>query len=251
MTDEAKTRLDEAKTKLIIYPAVDLLGGRCVRLRQGSYDDVTVYSDDPLQVARTFQDAGAAWLHVVDLDAARTGLPAHADLIVQMRRTGLHIQTGGGIRDLSRLRRLVEDDGIDRVVLGTAAVKDRVFTEQALRLYPERIAIGLDARDGKIAIDGWTQDSGLAVLDFARLMAEAGARIVIYTDISRDGMMRGPATEGIRRLAALGGLSVIASGGISSAADIEQVRQAGADGVIVGKAIYEKKVVLSQCWPKE
>ncbi|MEA4889450.1 MAG: 1-(5-phosphoribosyl)-5-[(5-phosphoribosylamino)methylideneamino]imidazole-4-carboxamide isomerase [Clostridiaceae bacterium] len=243
---------NETKQPMIIYPAIDLLGGQCVRLQQGRYDQVTVYSPDPLGVARTFQAAGATWLHIVDLDAARTGIPAHASLIADIRRqTGLHIQTGGGIRTMPHLRLLLEEYGIDRAVLGTAAVNDRAMTLEALRRYPDRLAIGLDARDGQISVDGWTRGSGLDVLDFARLMLDAGARTVIYTDIKRDGMMSGPALDGIRSLVALDGLTVIASGGIGSPADIEAVRRAGAAGVIIGKAIYEKKVVLGQCWPNE
>ena len=243
--------LSETK-KMMIYPAIDLLDGQCVRLRQGNYDAVTVYHSDPLQMAAAFRAAGAQWLHVVDLEAARTGKPAHAELIGTIRRqTGLKIQTGGGIRNMAHLQLLLDDYGIERAVLGTAAVRDRSFTEAALRMAPERIAIGLDARDGRISIDGWTQDSGLDVLDMARQMRSLGAQTVIYTDISRDGMLQGPALEGIRRLVGIAGLSVIASGGIGSMQDIEAVRATGAAGVIVGKAIYEKKVVLEACWPKE
>ena len=243
--------LSETK-KMIIYPAIDLLDGQCVRLRQGNYDAVTVYHSDPLQMAAAFRSAGAEWLHVVDLEAARTGTPAHAELIGMIRRqTGLKIQTGGGIRNMAHLQLLLDDYGIERAVLGTAAVRDRSFTEAALRMAPERIAIGLDARDGRISIDGWTQDSGLDVLDMARQMRSLGAQTVIYTDISRDGMLQGPALEGIRRLVGIAGLSVIASGGIGSMQDIKAVRATGAAGVIVGKAIYEKKVVLEACWQKE
>ena len=237
---------------MIIYPAIDLLNGQCVRLRQGRYDQVTVYHDDPVQMAMTFRRAGAEWLHVVDLEAARTGQPAHAGLIGELRqKTGLKIQTGGGIRNMAHVQLLLETYGIERIILGTAAVRDRIFTETVLCQYPDRTAIGLDARDGRISIDGWTQDSGLDLLEFACLMRDAGARTVIYTDIGRDGMLQGPALEGIRCLVSLDGLSVIASGGIGSGQDIAAVRRTGAAGVIVGKAIYEKKVVLEECWPKE
>lgn len=239
------------KNKMVIYPAIDLLNGQCVRLRQGDYHQVTVYDEDPLHMAGVFRDAGAEWLHVVDLEAARTGKPAHDGLIAEIRRqTGLKIQTGGGIRNMAHLMLLLDTCGIERAVLGTAAVRDRAFTEAALRMAPERIAIGLDARDGRIAVDGWTRDSGLDVQEFALLMQQLGAQTVIYTDISRDGMLQGPALDGIRRLVNLAGLSVVASGGIGSQQDIEDVRATGAAGVIVGKAIYEKKVVLEACWPK-
>ncbi|HBP39029.1 MAG TPA: 1-(5-phosphoribosyl)-5-[(5-phosphoribosylamino)methylideneamino]imidazole-4-carboxamide isomerase [Clostridiales bacterium] len=237
---------------MIIYPAIDLLSGQCVRLLQGQYDQVTVYSPDPLAVARQFQAAGATWLHIVDLDAARSGIPVHAELIAAIRRsTGLKVQTGGGIRSLAHARTLLEKAAIERVVLGTAAVRDRSFTEEMLRLYPDRVAIGIDARDGEVSIDGWTRGSGLKTLEFARMMAAVGARLAIFTDISRDGMLTGSATESVRELVERSGLAIIASGGIGSPADIEAVRQTGAAGVIVGKAIYEGKVRLEECWPKE
>jgi len=237
---------------MIIYPAIDLLGGQCVRLRQGDYNQVTVYNPDPLAVALQFRQAGATWLHVVDLDAARSGVPAHADLIARIRReTGLLVQTGGGIRDMAHVTALLEKARIDRIVLGTAAVRDRAFTLEVLRLYPDRTAIGIDARDGEVSVAGWTQGSGLDALTFARAMADAGARLAIYTDISRDGMLGGAATDSTRDMVQNSGLEIIASGGIGSIEDIEAVRMTGAAGVIVGKAIYEGKVRLEQCWQKE
>lgn len=235
---------------LIIYPAIDLLGGRCVRLRQGDYNQVTVYHEDPVAMARQFRDAGASWIHVVDLDAARSGVPAHVDLIRRIsRETGLKVQTGGGIRTLEHLQTLLENDLIARAVLGTAAVRDRALIEKILKLYPDRVAIGIDARDGEVSIDGWTQGSGLSALDFAKTMESLGARVVIFTDIARDGMMVGTAIDRVRELVESTSLEVIASGGIGKWADIEAVRQTGAAGVIVGKAIYEGTVSLSQCWP--
>lgn len=236
--------------ELTIYPAIDLLGGRCVRLKQGDYAQVTVYSEDPLAMARQFREAGADWIHVVDLDAAKSGVPAHADLIRQIsRETGLRIQTGGGIRTMTHLESLLKGGQIARAVLGTAAVRDRDFTEQALKRYADQVAIGIDARDGEVSVAGWTQGSGLPTLAFAKTMESLGARVVIFTDIARDGMMVGSATEGVRELVEQTRLEIIASGGIGTWADIEAVRQTGAAGVIVGKAIYEGTVSLSQCWP--
>jgi len=233
----------------IIYPAIDLLGGQCVRLRQGDYNQVTVYHDDPVSMARSFRDAGAAWIHVVDLDAARSGIPAHVDLIRTIsRETGLLVQTGGGIRTLDHLEILLAN-GIARAVLGTAAVKNRPLVEEILKRYPDRVAIGIDARDGDVSIDGWTQGSGLPALEFARTMESLGARTVIFTDIARDGMMVGSATDRVQELVEQTSLAIIASGGIGTWADIEAVRQTGAAGVIVGKAIYEGTVSLAQCWP--
>jgi phosphoribosylformimino-5-aminoimidazole carboxamide ribotide isomerase len=233
---------------MIIYPAIDLLDGQCVRLSQGKYDQVTVYSDDPFAIAQGFADAGATWIHMVDLNAAKTGIPENQSIIAAVaQKTGLKVQTGGGIRNLDTLRLLIEDIGVTRCVIGTSAIRDRAFTEKALALYGDRIAIGLDAKDGEIAVDGWTSGSGINVIDFAKIMQGIGAQTVIYTDIARDGMLTGPATLSTKELVDATGLSVIASGGIGSEEDILEIRTSGCTGVIVGKAIYEGKVRLSVC----
>ena len=233
---------------MIIYPAIDLLDGKCVRLTQGKYDQATVYSDYPAAVAQTFADAGSGWVHMVDLNAAKSGIPLNQAIIAAVvRNTGLKVQTGGGIRNLDTLRRLIEEIGVSRCVIGTSAIRDRDFTEKALALYGDKIAIGLDAKNGEIAVDWWTSDSGVNVIDFAKTMQEIGAQTVIYTDIARDGMMTGPATESTRELVDSTGLFVIASGGIGSEEDIVRIRTSGCSGVIVGKAIYDGKVRLSVC----
>lgn len=233
---------------MIIYPAIDLLDGRCVRLTQGKYDQVTVYSDNPGAMAQTFVEAGAKWIHMVDLNAAKTGIPANQQIIADVvKNTGLKVQTGGGIRNLDTLRRLIEEIGVSRCVIGTSAIRDRDFTEKALALYGDKIAIGLDAKNGEIAVDGWTSGSGVNVIDFAKTMHGIGAQTVIYTDIARDGMLTGPATVSTRELVDATGLSVIASGGIGSEEDITEIRTSGCSGVIVGKAIYEGKVRLAIC----
>jgi phosphoribosylformimino-5-aminoimidazole carboxamide ribotide isomerase len=235
---------------MVVYPAIDLLGGRCVRLRQGDYDQVTVYSDDPLAVARGFRDAGASWVHVVDLDAARSGVPVHHALIARIKaETGLSVQTGGGVRGMATLEALLSA-GVDRVVLGTSAVRDREFTEAALRRYAAQVAIGVDARDGEVSVDGWTAGGGVRTLDFARRMEALGARTLIHTDIARDGMLTGPALAATEVLVRGTSLDIVASGGIGTLADIEAVRGIGAAGVIVGKAIYEGRVDLRACWPR-
>ncbi|MDD2533192.1 MAG: 1-(5-phosphoribosyl)-5-[(5-phosphoribosylamino)methylideneamino]imidazole-4-carboxamide isomerase [Eubacteriales bacterium] len=235
---------------MIIYPAIDLLGGQCVRLRQGDYSQVTVYNKDPIAQAMQFKKAGAEWIHVVDLDAAKSGIPTNLEIIREIScQTGLKIQTGGGIRTMRHLEQLLDEGGITRAVLGTAAVKNRTLTEEILKYYPDRVAIGIDARDGEVSVDGWTQGSGLPALEFAKTMESLGARVVIFTDIARDGMMVGTATDRVRELVLETTLAVIASGGIGRYADIEAVRVTGAAGVIVGKAIYEGTVTLAQCWP--
>ena len=237
---------------MIIYPAIDLLDGQCVRLRQGLYNDVTVYESDPLVMARRFRDAGATWVHIVDLNAAKTGQPCHHMTIAKIRKeTGLKVQTGGGIRDMHHLELLIHQHGIDRVVLGTAAVKNRHFAEKAITQYSSYVAVGIDARDGEVKVDGWTKGSGIDAFVFANMMADIGAKTIIYTDIKRDGMLTGSATDDIRRLVAIEGLDIIASGGIGSYDDIAEVEKTGAAGVIVGKAIYEGKVRIEQCWQKE
>lgn len=236
----------------IIYPAIDLLDGQAVRLRQGRYDDVTVYDKDPVALACRFRAAGAEYLHVVDLNAARDGVRAHDHLIGAIaRESGLRIQTGGGVRTMAAVESLLDTPGIWRVIIGTSAVRDPAFTRAAIRYAPDRVVIGLDARNGWVSVDGWTQDSQVSVLDLAQAMKEAGAQTIIYTDISRDGMMVGTAVDGISELVRNTGLSIIASGGIASMADIEAAKAAGASGAIVGKAIYEGKVRLESCWPKE
>ena len=235
-----------------IFPAIDLLDGCAVRLRQGRYDEVTVYDHDPIALACRFRSAGARYLHVVDLNAARDGVRGHDSMIGRMaQESGLLIQTGGGIRNMATVRSLLATEGIWRVILGTSAVKDPDFTREALSFAPDRVVIGLDARNGMVSVDGWTQDSQVTVMTLAMAMKEAGARTVVFTDIARDGMMVGTAIDSVTELVRATGLDVIASGGIATLSDIDAARQAGAAGVIVGKAIYEGKVRLEECWPKE
>ena len=188
----------------IVFPAIDLLDGQAVRLRQGRYDDVTVYDRDPVALACRFRAAGARHLHVVDLNAARDGVRAHDSLIAEIARaSGLLVQTGGGIRSMAVVEALLATPGIWRLVIGTSAVRDQAFTRQAIARAPERIVIGLDARNGLVSVDGWTSDSQVPVLELACAMKEAGARTIVYTDISRDGMMTGTA-HGRRRHAGPG-----------------------------------------------
>lgn len=231
-----------------IYPAVDLLGGKCVRLKQGKYDQVTVYNDDPIAQAFQFKEAGAKWIHVVDLDAAKSGIPTNHEIIKRISiETGLMVDTGGGIRNMDTLRRWIEDYGVSRCVIGTSAIKDRKFTEEALKLYGDKIAIGIDAHDGEVAVDGWTAGSGVKAVDFALTMKSIGAQTVVFTDISRDGMLTGPAFESTKELVEVTGLNVVASGGIGSDEDIMYIKGSGCEGVIVGKAIYEGRVDLKKC----
>ncbi len=233
---------------MIIYPAVDLLDGKCVRLSQGRYDMATVYYDNPLEAAMRFLMAGSEWIHIVDLNAAKSGIPENQGIIREIvRKTGLKIQTGGGIRTMDTLKTLIEEIGVERCVIGTSAIRDRAFTEKALAKYGDKIAIGLDAKNGEIAVDGWTEGSGVLATDFALTMQGIGAKTVIFTDIVRDGMLTGPAVEATGALVEATKLSVIASGGIGSETDLLKIRTSGCSGVIVGKAIYEGKVDLEKC----
>lgn len=232
---------------MIIYPAIDLLDGRCVRLLRGDYNKVTEYSDDPVMVAKSIAKSGCTWLHVVDLNAARTGVAHNREIIGKIaQETGLKIQTGGGIRDLQTMAELYEV-GVSRCVIGTAAVKDEAFAQEALMKYADQIAIGIDSRDGRVRVSGWTEDSGIDTISLALKMKEMGAQRIIYTDISRDGTLIGPALSGSEELMRQTGLEIIVSGGISSDADIVACRKIGAAGVIVGKALYEGKVDLAKC----
>jgi len=233
---------------MIILPAIDLLGGRCVRLKQGRYDDVTVYNEDPLAQAWEFKEAGASWIHIVDLDAAKSGIPTNHEIIKEIAvKTGLKVDTGGGIRNMDTLTSLIEEYGVSRCVLGTSAIKDRPFTEAALAKYGSKIAIGIDAKGGEVAVDGWTSGSGVKAVDFALTMKSLGASTVIFTDIARDGMLTGPAFDATKEMVDKTGLDIIASGGIGSDEDIYYIRKSGAAGVIVGKAYYEGRVDLKKC----
>ena len=221
-----------------LYPAIDLLGGRVVRLRKGDYDDETVYGDDPVAVARAFVAAGAAWIHVVDLDAARSGDPVNRPVVaaiaaaVQGEAT---VQTGGGVRGLDDVRDLAAA-GVTRVVMGSAAVADPQLVAGASTILP--VAVGLDHRDGEVAVHGWTEDSGLLLDDAYPLFPTAD--VFVVTDIGRDGMLAGPDVEGLRRSIGLAGSPVIASGGVARLSDIEELAQLpGLGGIITGRAVYE------------
>ncbi|MBO7451986.1 MAG: 1-(5-phosphoribosyl)-5-[(5-phosphoribosylamino)methylideneamino]imidazole-4-carboxamide isomerase [Clostridiales bacterium] len=233
---------------MILLPAIDLLGGNCVRLRQGRYDDVTIYRDDPLAQAMDFVEAGSSWIHIVDLDAAKSGIPTNHEIIKTIAsKTGLKVETGGGIRNMDTLKRWIEDYGVTRCVIGTSAIKDRKFTEEALKLYADHIAIGIDAHNGEVAVDGWTTGGGVKAVEFALQMKEIGAKTIIFTDISRDGMLTGPAFDSTKELVDKTGLDVVASGGIGSNEDVMHIKDSGCVGVIIGKAIYEGKVDLKKC----
>jgi phosphoribosylformimino-5-aminoimidazole carboxamide ribotide isomerase len=230
-----------------VIPAIDLKGGRCVRLFQGDFNRETVFSDDPLATARAWQEQGGQRLHLVDLDGAATGQPAHLEIIAEIvRELAIPVQVGGGIRTVAIAESWLEA-GADRVVIGTAAVNDpEMVREVCQRRGNQRVVVAVDAMDGKVAVQGWTQASAMTVLDLARQMASIGVARLLYTDIARDGMLVGPDVETNALLANETGLAVLASGGVSSVEDIRRLVETGVEGVVVGRALYTGAVDLAE-----
>ncbi|MBC8338680.1 MAG: 1-(5-phosphoribosyl)-5-[(5-phosphoribosylamino)methylideneamino]imidazole-4-carboxamide isomerase [Rhodospirillales bacterium] len=233
---------------MILFPAIDLKDGQCVRLYQGDMDQATVFGDDPAAQARAFQDEGAAWLHVVDLNGAVSGHPVNEAAVTGILDVlDIPVQLGGGIRDRQTIDFWLER-GVRRVILGTVAVRDPDLVRQACKDHPGRIAVGIDARDGLVAVEGWTEVSEITALDLARKFEDSGVAAIIYTDISRDGAMQGPNTEATVELAKTVSVPVIASGGVSSMADLEALKKAGdglLEGVISGRALYDGRIDLA------
>lgn len=227
-----------------IFPAIDLYDGKAVRLYQGDYNQMTVYDEDPLRVARAFADAGAKYLHTVDLEGAKSGGTPNLDLIRRLAvETGLFVEVGGGIRSMEVIDRYLSG-GVGRVILGTAAVTDEALLRGALDKYGEKIAVGADLRDGCVAIKGWTEGSGLLWEDFFEKLEKLGVRTVICTDISRDGAMRGANRALYREIQSRFRVDLIASGGVSSLEDVRALAGLGLYGAIIGKAWYTGAVDL-------
>jgi len=239
---------------MILIPAIDLMGGKAVRLAQGERDRVTTYSDDPVGLAKGFARAGAGCIHVVDLDGAFEGRPSQRDVIVSIcevaAQHGVRVQTGGGIRSAQTVDELIAA-GVDRVVLGTLAIKEPQTVEALCKKHPDRIVVAADARGGMVAISGWTEASKVSTLELAQSAAEWGAAAVLYTDVSRDGMQGGPAVEDTAVIQTQVSIPVYASGGVGSLEDIEACARAGIAGVVLGRALYEGaftvEEALSRC----
>jgi phosphoribosylformimino-5-aminoimidazole carboxamide ribotide isomerase len=234
---------------MIIFPAIDIQDRKVVRLRQGVFSDVTEYADDPLSVAQKWRQAGARWLHVIDLDGARAGRMRNLDVIGRIaKETGLPVQTGGGVRTREDIGRLF-DNGVRRVILGTQAIADRAFLEAVLERWPEGIAVSLDCDRGRVTRAGWTEVTDIAAADFAVQLEQLGLRCLIYTDIHRDGMLSGPNIPALKELLAAVTVPVIASGGIRDIGHIQALRELeplGLAGAITGKAIYEGTLDLGE-----
>ena len=230
---------------MIFYPAIDLKDGRCVRLVRGEMATATVFSDDPPAQARAFEAAGCRWLHMVDLDGAFTGRPVNAEAVEAVTgAVGMSVQLGGGIRDRATVEAWLAR-GVRRVVLGTAALRDPDLVKACARAFPGRIAVGIDAHAGRVAVEGWAEVSDVAVVDLARRFEDAGVAALIHTDIARDGAMAGPNVEATLALAEAVAIPVILSGGVSSEDDLAAVKSAAGDaldGVICGRALYEGRV---------
>jgi phosphoribosylformimino-5-aminoimidazole carboxamide ribotide isomerase len=232
---------------MIVIPAIDLKDGKCVRLLQGKKDEVTVYSDDPPSMAKRWQDLGGELLHVVDLDGAFTGEQHNFSKIKAIREAiDIPIEVGGGIRDVDRIAKLI-DLGVDRTIIGTSAAKNPEMVQEACEKYPGKVLVGIDAKDGKVAIKGWVEVTELDAIAFAKQMEDAGAAGIIYTDISRDGMLTGPNVEAMATMVKAVKIPVIASGGVSKLDDINSLKQINnLWGVITGKALYSGAMDLKE-----
>ena len=229
-----------------IYPAIDIIDGKAVRLSQGSFDNVTVFNDTPADAAKDWVDAGATYIHIVDLDGARYGKTFVIDIIKDIKsKYDIKIETGGGVRTMKDIDDRIEA-GASRVIIGTAAVKDPELVKEAVEKYGDKIAVGVDAKNGMVAISGWEEVSDISAVDLCLKMKEYGVNTVIYTDISKDGMMCGPNIESTKYLIEKTAMNIIASGGVSKMEDIENVNNINAAGVIIGKALYNGALNLKE-----
>ena len=231
---------------MILFPAIDLFEGKAVRLFKGDYAQMTVYSEHPEEIGKDFAACGATHAHLVDLEGAKSGETPNLETVIRIRESsGLFCEIGGGIRSMEVVKRYL-DAGLDRVILGTAAVEDEKFLTAAVEKYGEKIAIGADVRDGYIAVKGWTEKSSIGLMDFCRKMEKIGVKTLICTDISRDGAMRGTNREMYRELSEELGLQITASGGVSSLEDVESLRKMNLYGAIIGKAYYTGDIDLKK-----
>ena len=231
---------------MILLPAIDLHEGKCVRLFRGDYDTAEVVAQDPLSTAKRFQEQGARWLHMVDLDGAKDGKPQNQQLIFDVvENTDLHVEVGGGIRDMDTVEYYL-DRGVSRVILGSAALRDPEFVRQAVKRHGKQIAVGIDALDGKVAAEGWLDTSSVDYIELAGRMEDIGVRTIIFTDIAKDGMLSGPNLEQLEALNRSVSCNIVASGGVSSLSDLSALRALGLYGAICGKALYTGDLDLQE-----
>lgn len=236
-----------------IYPAIDIRGGKCVRLFQGDYNQETVYGDSPLAMAEKFQSEGATWIHLVDLDGAKERKRVNDAHVIQIaKKLDVNVQVGGGIRTEDDVHYYLEN-GVNRIILGSSAIQNPNFVKKMLKFHGDKIAVGIDARHGYVAVDGWLETSEIKAVDLAQELVEHGAEIFIFTDISKDGTLTGPNVKAIADMAEATGKQVIASGGVSKLEDFDdllQEQKKGIEGAIVGKALYTKQFTLQDALRK-
>ncbi len=231
---------------MLIFPAIDLYDKKAVRLFKGDYNQMTVYSENPLEVAKGFKAAGAEYIHMVDLEGAKDGTTPNFDIVAAVaKESGLKVEIGGGIRNEETIKRYI-DAGVMRVILGTAALNDREFLESVCKKYGDKIAVGADLKDGQVAVKGWLETSNVSGMDFLAQMESLGVKTVICTDISRDGAMRGTNRELYKELSEKFSMDIVASGGVSTVGDIKALRAMNLYGAIVGKAIYTGDIDLKE-----
>lgn len=229
-----------------ILPAIDLIDGKCVRLIQGEYHKQITYKDNPVQQAKEFADAGAQWLHVVDLDGAKLGKPVNADVVAEIAKAvPMKIELGGGVRDEAAIVTML-DAGVTRLILGSSAVKQFDWFSEMAQKYPQRLVLGLDARGSTVATEGWLQQGGHDLLDFAKKAADLPLAAIVYTDISKDGMLAGPNIERTKQLVEAVNLPIVAAGGVTTVEDIKRLKAANVAGAIIGRALYEGTITLTE-----
>lgn len=227
-----------------IYPAIDIINGNCVRLVKGDYSQKTVYAENPIDVAKDWESCGSEFIHVVDLDGAKSGDMPNFDIISSIAKSvSCPIEVGGGIRDMSCIKKYLEN-GVSRVILGTSALNNPELVKEAVETYGDKIAVGIDAKDGKVAISGWEDVSDTSALEFAKEMEKIGVKYIIYTDIATDGMLMGPNVEAMVEMVNNVDVNIIASGGVTTIDDVEKLTKVGVEGAIIGKALYTDNINL-------
>jgi phosphoribosylformimino-5-aminoimidazole carboxamide ribotide isomerase len=231
---------------MILFPAIDIKNGKCVRLTQGDYSKETIYSSSPVQIAENWEQKGAAYLHVVDLDGAKNGASANKHVISKIvGEVSIPVQIGGGIRSMETVEQYIET-GVSRVIIGTAAINDRDFLKHAVNTYGEKIAVSIDARNGYVATNGWTETSGIKAVELVKELEAAGVKTIIYTDILKDGMLKGPNFKELHTINGAVSIDVIASGGVTTKEDIQQLKKQNLYGAIIGKALYDGTLSLEE-----
>lgn len=231
---------------MIIFPAIDILKGNCVRLIQGDYNREKVYGDSPVDMAKQWEAKGAEFIHIVDLDGARSGKSINEQIIIDIANAvNVPIQVGGGIRSMDTVKTYL-NSGVNRVIVGTAAIEDEAFLKEAVTTYGERIVVSLDAKDGYVATEGWTDTSDVRALDIVKDLEKIGVKTIVYTDIAKDGMLQGPNLEEQQAMNEATSIDVIASGGVTTREDVDNLKNLNMYGAIVGKALYDGKITLEE-----